>query len=329
MIQRLQDSYLYSENKYLLEQLEKVKAEKEVLVEQLRIQEQLEEELIFERNRINEQRELVEVYYKDTQYNLNKEKEQNKEYLQELNSKEQQILEITMKSKQLHEQAEMLQKQNLILQEENQQLKERNKELSIQNEALQTEASAKNSHLNDLNRTLTNSEAFKKDVVEKLVAKAAKLEGILVEKEQLLTRLHEAKEQLSQAEKVKLEFFKEVVNSYKAQLEDHEWWLSQQFADIDRTVSNQREKIEQISLEQDTSYNQLKKFQQEFQNSYDHVEEKFQVFLLELDGLKAFQKDIGMTVSELKDFVSVQNSRKRELKYNYTAAMAEKNNPRH
>lgn len=322
-IRKLQSSYLFNENIYYKEQISRLNHEIMDLSEHIHSQDQFQNELLIQRNEMMEKRDLAELYYKDIQYQFNKEVKQNKLYISDINQKEKIVHELTIQVRQLQEKNEELQKEELLYKSENKKITEQNKELTKKNEALLSEIKAKNAHLKDLNRTLSKAEIYNKDIVEKLINKTAKLEGIFSEKEQLIIRLNEAKQELENAERVKLEFFKEVINSYKAQLEDHTWWISQQFADIDRSVSQQKEELDNISRDQEETSEKLLNVEKQFQNSTQLVEEKFNLLIMELDELTTCQEDISLTMTGLQKYINKQEERKNELKYKYSTVVNE------
>ncbi|WP_341357874.1 hypothetical protein [Rossellomorea sp. y25] len=283
-IKKLKDGYLYAENEHLREEISHKNHELELAYEQIKVNDLHEIELLKDRNTLTEANEKVESELK----NANQIIINNGAHIQTLESEkkelEQSLLKEKYKFNEVRKQLEEIQAERISLKESNNVLL---REIDTLHSGLverdrmiysfENEIAIKDTHLQELNQALSQSEETKKDLFQELLTKAEKLEGLSVERDQLMLRFEESKQKLMESEKMKVDYFEKMIVTVQQQIEENEWWLTNQFADIDRSSKKQEEKMdslesvmndsfERVLSKKDNMLNELEKF--DFQLSH-------------------------------------------------------------
>ncbi|MEI2663790.1 hypothetical protein [Rossellomorea sp. LJF3] len=302
-IRTLKSSYLYAENEYHKEQLQKAQEELTLAYRRIDENETVERELIKDRNLFKEGKEKLESQARALHDALHGKDELLQQSQVSQNDLQQELLSIKLEKKQLSHKITEIEKEQQDLFSKNQSLLEENILHLRKIDSLNSELQGKKLHISDLNSALAHSEDTKKEIFFNLIAKTEELEKALSERKHTLDSLQFAKEQLIQAEKQKMEYIKTFISQYQKHFEENEWWLSSQFADIDQRTKLQDERIEAVEQEQDIHFTLQNEV---LEGKFEQVEQKFIDFLEEVDSIREYNVTLTHSLLELKRLVESQ-----------------------
>ncbi|MGG4169880.1 hypothetical protein [Rossellomorea vietnamensis] len=302
-IRTLKSSYLYAENEYHKEQLQKAQEELTLAYRRIDENETVERELIKDRNLFKEGKEKLESQVSALHDALHGKDELLQQSQVSKNDLQQELLSIKLEKKQISQRITEIEKDQQDLFSKNQSLLEENILHLRKIDSLNSELQGKKLHISDLNSALVHSEDTKKEIFFTLIAKTEELEKALSERKHTLDSLQLAKEHLIQAEKQKMEYIKTFISQYQKHFEENEWWLSSQFADIDQRTKLQDERIDAVEQEQEIHFTLQNEV---LEGKFAQVEQKFVDFLEEVDSIREYNLTLTHSLLELKRLVESQ-----------------------
>jgi chromosome segregation ATPase len=320
LVEELQGRYLHQKNVSLQAENDLLQDKLLNAQEQLKINEEFEEELLKEKNilldtqyrlELKLQKQQDELYDKSLKINsiIDNKHEVDQELLLCQNEIDSLKKELEQQDDQLLQMKENMELQQLEMKKLSTTKKQLEQQLNIENianEKLKTDVQSKKAHLKDLKDALELSEETKRELLDQLLEKSQNLESLLSERKYLHEKFNHAKQQLIEAEKMKVDFFWEIIEAYKKQFEENEWWLSNQFADIDRTTKQQEKKLEVIEKDQQNSINNFKDYKEKVLKGFQDVDEKFSHFVEQLDSIRDHNHKMSHNLFEIKEFVEKQ-----------------------
>ncbi|MGR3763941.1 hypothetical protein [Rossellomorea sp. NS-SX7] len=302
-IKEIKESYLYTEAKHY----KSIINEKEEVIKDLythiKMNESIEEELILERNRFKEANEKLEEEVLTLHQALHDKESVIETQSKEINTLEKDILQLEMENKNQVRSLSRLEDINIKLSSQNDQLLKDNRNLVTSSERLKSQIKSQKLHINDLNNALIQSEETKKGVFFDLVSKTEELEKLMAERKHAIQSLEEAKEQLIQSEKQKMQFIKDMLHQYQKTIEENEWWFSAQFADIDTRTKQQEERLDLIVHEHEVQFNEQN---ERILCKFEDVEGKFLEFIGEIESIKDSNDEMSQSLFDLKRLVENQ-----------------------
>lgn len=302
-IRTLKSSYLYAENEYHKDQLQKVQEELTLAHRHLDENETVERELIKDRNLFQEGKEKLEIQVRALHDALHDKEELLQQHQVTKNELQQELLSGRLKQKQLSQKISELEKNLQEISSKNQSLLEENIIHLRKIDSLNSDLQGKKNHISDLNSALAHSEDTKKEIFYNLISKTEELEKVMSERKHTIDSLQIAKDQLLEAEKQKMEYIKTFISSYQKHFEENEWWLSSQFADIDQRTKQQDERIEAVEQEQEIQFTLQNEVLEE---KFEQVEQRFLNFITEVDSIREYNSTLTHSLFELKRLVESQ-----------------------
>ncbi|MGM0750509.1 MAG: hypothetical protein ACQET6_01195 [Bacillota bacterium] len=309
-IKKLKTGYLYAENEHLKEEISQKNRELELAYEQIKVNDVYETELLKDRNSLTEAKEKIESELK----NANKIIMHNGAHIQTLENEKKELEKFLLiekhKIKEVRKQLEEIQTERYSLKEsENVLLCEidtLNADLVKKDRiiySLENEIAIKDTHLQELNRALSHSEETKKDLFQDLLTKAEKLEGLSVERDQLMLRFEEAKQKLMESEKMKVDYFERMIEAVQQQIEENEWWLTNQFADIDRSSKKQEEKMDSLELIMNDSFEKVLSKKDNMLNELEKFDSQLSHIIQQMNTLYQTESSIFHGIDSLKTLI--------------------------
>ncbi|MCR8848742.1 hypothetical protein NQ095_10020 [Rossellomorea sp. SC111] len=302
-IRTLKSSYLFAENEYHKEQLQKVQEELTLADRRINENETVERELIKDRNLFKEGKEKLEGQVRALHDALHGKDELLQQSQATKHDLQQELLSNNLEKEQLSQKITELEKNQHELFSKNQSLLEENILHLRKIDSLNSELQGKKLHISDLNTALAHSEDTKKEVFFNLIVKTEELEKVMSERKHTLDSLQLAKEHLIEAEKQKMEYIKTFITQYQKHFEENEWWLSSQFADIDQRTKLQDERIDAVEQEQEIHFTLQNEV---LEGKFEQVEQKFLDFLEEVDSIREYNVTLTHSLLELKRLVESQ-----------------------
>ena len=302
-IRTLKSSYLYAENEYHKEQLQKVQEELTQAYCRIDENETVERELVKDRNLFKEGKEKLENQVRALHDALHGKDELLQQSQVTKNDLQQELLSNNLQKEQLSQKLTELEQNQHELFSKNQSLMEENILHLRKIDSLNSELKGKKLHISDLNTALAHSEDTKKEIFINLITKTEELEKVMSERKHTLDSLQLAKEHLIEAEKQKMEYIKTFITQYQKHFEENEWWLSSQFADIDQRTKLQDERIDAVEQEQDSHFTLQNEV---LEGKFEQVEQKFVEFLEEVDSIREYNLTLTHSLLELKRLVESQ-----------------------
>ncbi|MBM7586944.1 chromosome segregation ATPase [Bacillus pakistanensis] len=320
LVEELQSRYLHQKNVSLQAENNLLQDKLTNAEEQLKVNEAFEEELLKEKNILLDTQYRLEVKLQNQQDELyekaliiNAINDHKHEVDQELLSCQNEIdslkKDLELQDEQFLKMKESMELQRLEMKELSTLKKKLEQQLAKENmekEKLISDVQSKEAHLKDLKAALELSEKTKRELLDQLLEKSQNLERLLSERKHLHEKFNEAKQQLIEAEKMKVDFFWEIIEAYKKQFEENEWWLSNQFADIDRTTRQQEKKLEAIEKDQISNLNDYKDYKEKVLKGFHAVDEKFSLLVEQLNSIRDHNDKMSLNLFEMKDFVEKQ-----------------------
>jgi hypothetical protein len=303
IIQKIKESHLYAEADYYKGVIQKKEQEIEDLYTQIKINETTEQELIMERNKFKEGKEKLEEEVLFLHHALHDKESLIETQGQHMKALEKGLLQLEFENNNLKQEMAQLEDLNMKLSSQNDQLLKDNKNLVTKSERLKSQTKSQKLHINDLNNALVNSEETKKEVFFNLLSKTEELEKLIAERTHMIQSLEDAKEQLIQAEKQKMQFIKDMLLQYQKTIEENEWWFSAQFADIDTRTQKQEERIDLIEYEHEV---QFKEQNENILSRFKDVEGKFSDFISEIESIRDSNDKMSQNLFDLKRLVEHQ-----------------------
>lgn len=186
---------------------------------------------------------------------------------------------------------------------ENNDLKKAEQTLLQENHSLNTLTKTQQQHISDLNAALSHSENTKKELFQTLLSKAEELEKLMAERQHTLDALEFSKNHLIEAEQEKLHYMKDFLSQFHQHMEENEWWLSSQFADIDHQRKKQDKRIGDIEQSHELHFTLQK---EDFDGKFIEVEERFLAFIEEVENIRDHNARLTHNLFELKRLVESQ-----------------------
>ncbi|BCB03456.1 hypothetical protein [Bacillus sp. KH172YL63] len=186
---------------------------------------------------------------------------------------------------------------------ENKDLQKTKQTLLQEIHSLTTLTESQQQHITDLNAALSHSENTKKELFHTLLTKAEELEKLMAERQHTLDALEFSKNHLIEAEQEKLHYMKDFLSQFHQHIEENEWWLSSQFADIDQQRKKQDERIGDIEQSHELHFSLQK---EDFAGKFKEVEDRFLSFIEEVENIRDHNAKLTHNLFELKRLVENQ-----------------------
>ncbi|MEL3971249.1 hypothetical protein AAEO50_03065 [Rossellomorea oryzaecorticis] len=303
IIRKIKESHLYAEADYYKGVIQKKEQEIEELYTHIKINQTTEHELIMERNKFREGKEKLEEEVLFLHSALHDREAHIETQGQHIKTLEKDLLQLEIENKNQIRDLSQLEDINGKLSFQNDQLLRDNKNLVANSERLKSENKSQKFHINDLSKALATSEESKKEVFFNLLSKTEELEKHIAERKHMIESLEDAKEQLIQAEKQKMQFIKDMLLQYQRTIEENEWWFSAQFADIDSRTQKQEERIDLIEYEHEI---QFKEQNENILSRFEDVEGKFIDFISEIESIRDSNDKVSQNLFDLKRLIEHQ-----------------------
>ncbi|MBH9965378.1 hypothetical protein [[Bacillus] enclensis] len=312
-LQRVKESYSYAEAKHYKDTLNDKEEEIKELYSQINTHKTTEHELIRDRSRFQEAKERLEEEILELHMLLRKKEATIDEQGEALNKLGKELLQYELSQKNLSASLTRVEDLNHKLSSHNEQLLNDNKNLVSKSDAMKAQIKSQKDHIKDLNKALSHSEETKKEILFNLISQTEELEKLTAERSHTLAALESSKEQLISAEKQNMQFVKEIFQQYEKTIEENEWWLSSQFADIDKRANEQEEKMEQLET---VHASRMLKQNKMINSKFKDVEETFSHFLGEIDSLRETNEKLTRHLFEMKRMIDKQKRSKSQIIHN-------------
>ncbi|XXM71206.1 hypothetical protein ACQ0QQ_16045 [Lysinibacillus sphaericus] len=312
-LQRVKESYSYAEAKHYKDIVTEKEKEIKELYSQIMTHETTEQELIRDRSRFQEAKERLEDEIMELHLVLRQKGARIEEQAEALYKLDRSLLQFELTQKNLSESLTVVEDLNQKLSSHNDLLLIDNKNLVSKSEGMKAQIKSQKEHIKDLNRALSQSEETKKEILFNLISQTEELEKLTAERSHTLAALESSKEQLISAEKEKMQFVKDIFQQYEKTIEENDWWLSSQFADIDKRANEQEAKMEQFETIHSSRFSKQNKL---INSKFKDVEDTFSHFIGEIDSLRETNEKLTRHIFEMKRMIDKQKSNQSQMTQN-------------